>query len=134
MRVRRVVTGHDRNGKAVFASDQEVDPLIPVLIPSLEVHRLWGADQAPAFPGDGGPTAQPSYFPPLGGYRFGFVAIAPRPSRLRPTWICRRRRRTRRECTFSTALLGEERRMTCRPFRKIVRCWKSWCAKRNPGW
>jgi hypothetical protein len=24
MRVRRVVTGHDRNGKAVFASDQEV--------------------------------------------------------------------------------------------------------------
>ena len=33
MRVRQVVTGHDRNGKAVFASDQEVDPLTPALMP-----------------------------------------------------------------------------------------------------
>ena len=36
-----------------------------------------GADQAPAFPGDGGPTAQPSYFPPVGGYRFGLATIHP---------------------------------------------------------
>ncbi len=50
MRVRQVVTGHDRDGKAVFASDQEVDPVTPTLIPSLEVHRLRGADQAPTFP------------------------------------------------------------------------------------
>jgi hypothetical protein len=77
MSVRRVVTGHDRNGKAVFASDQQVDPLTPALIPALEVHRLWGADQAPAFPGEGGPTAQPSYFPPVGGYRFALATIHP---------------------------------------------------------
>ena len=42
MRVRRVVTGHDRNGKAVFASDQEVDPLALALMPGWEFHRLWG--------------------------------------------------------------------------------------------
>jgi hypothetical protein len=48
-----VVTGHDRNGKAVFASDQEVDPLTPALVPGFESHRLWGADQAPTFPDDG---------------------------------------------------------------------------------
>ena len=66
MRVRRVVTGHDRNGKAVFASDEQVDPVTLELIPGPEFHRLWGADQAPTFPGDGGPTAQPSYFPPVG--------------------------------------------------------------------
>jgi hypothetical protein len=71
MRVRRVVTGHDRDGKAVFASDQEVDPLTVALLPGWDLHRLWGADQAPTFPGDGSPTAQPSYFPPVGGYRFG---------------------------------------------------------------
>ena len=67
MMVRRVVTGHDRNGKAVFASDQELDPLTPALMPGYEFHRLWGADQAPVFPGDGGPTAQPGCFPPVGG-------------------------------------------------------------------
>ena len=77
MRVRRVVTGHDRNGKAVFASDQEVDPLTLALMPGWTLHRLWGADQAPVFPDAGGPTAQPSYFPPVGGYRFGFATIPP---------------------------------------------------------
>ena len=77
MRVRRVVTGHDRNGKAVFASDQEVDPLTLALLPGGEIHRLWGADQAPTFPDDGGPTAQPSYFPPVGGYRFALATIHP---------------------------------------------------------
>jgi mannose-6-phosphate isomerase-like protein (cupin superfamily) len=74
-----VVTGHDRNGKAVFASDQEVEPLTAALIPGSEHHRLWGADQAPTFPGDGSPTAQPTHFPPLGGYRFEFFTVPPRP-------------------------------------------------------
>jgi mannose-6-phosphate isomerase-like protein (cupin superfamily) len=77
MRVRRVVTGHDRDGKAVFASDQEVDPLTVALLPGWDLHRLWGADQAPTFPGDGSPTAQPSYFPPVGGYRFGLSCVPP---------------------------------------------------------
>jgi mannose-6-phosphate isomerase-like protein (cupin superfamily) len=77
MRVRRVVTGHDRDGKAVFASDEEVDSLALALMPGAEFHRLWGADQAPTFPGDGGPTAQHAYFPPVGGYRFGFATFPP---------------------------------------------------------
>jgi mannose-6-phosphate isomerase-like protein (cupin superfamily) len=77
MRVRRVVTGHNTNGKAVFASDEQVDSLTLALIPGAEWHRLWGADQAPTFPDEGGPTAQPSYFPPVGGYRFGFFTVPP---------------------------------------------------------
>ena len=77
MRVRRVVTGHNTNGKAVFASDEQVDSLTLTLIPGAEWHRLWGADQAPTFPDEGGPTAQPSYFPPVGGYRFGFFTVPP---------------------------------------------------------
>jgi len=40
MRVRRVVTGRDRNGKAVFASDQELDPLTMALMPGWELRRL----------------------------------------------------------------------------------------------
>jgi len=77
MKVRRVVTGHDRDGKAVFASDEEVDPLTLALMPGAEFHRLWGADQAPNFPDGGSPTAQPSYFPPVGGYRFGLFTVPP---------------------------------------------------------
>jgi mannose-6-phosphate isomerase-like protein (cupin superfamily) len=75
MRVRRVVTGHDTNGKAVFASDEEIDPLTVTLVPGSEYHRLWGADRAPTFPDDGSPTLQPGYFPPVGGYRFGLVTV-----------------------------------------------------------
>ena len=77
MQVRRVVTGHDGNGKAVFASDQQVDPVTVALVPGVAFHLLWGADQAPNFPDDGSPTPQPSYFPPLGGYRFGMFTIPP---------------------------------------------------------
>jgi len=77
MRVRRVVTGHDSDEKAVFASDEQVDPLTLALMPGAEFHRLWGADQAPTFPDEGGPTAQASYFPPVGGYRFGFFTVPP---------------------------------------------------------
>lgn len=77
MQVRRLATGHDGGGKAVFASDQLVDPVTVALIPGTEFHLLWGADQAPTFPDDGAPTAQPTYFPPLGGYRFGFFTVPP---------------------------------------------------------
>jgi len=79
MRVRRVVTGHDRNGKAVFASDEQVDSLTLALIPGAEYHRLWGADEAPTFPDDGRPTAQPSFFPPVGAYRFALFTVPPAP-------------------------------------------------------
>ena len=77
MRVRRVVTGHDPNGKAVFASDEQVGPLIVAAMPGIDLHRLWGADQTPTFPDDGSPTTQTSYFPPVDGYRFGLVTIPP---------------------------------------------------------
>jgi mannose-6-phosphate isomerase-like protein (cupin superfamily) len=77
MQVRRVVTGHDGNGKAVFASDEDVAPLTMALLPGAEFHRVWGGDEPPAFPDDGSLPAQPAYFPPVGGFRFGFFTVAP---------------------------------------------------------
>lgn len=77
MQVRRVVTGHDGNHKAVFASDQLVDPVTVALIPGGAFHLLWGGDQPPTFPDDGAATPQPTYFPPLGGYRFGMFTVPP---------------------------------------------------------
>src|SRR5262249_47328937 len=45
--------------------------------PGSTFHRLWGGDEAPTFPGDGGAPAQAAYFPPVGGYRFGFFTVPP---------------------------------------------------------
>jgi hypothetical protein len=84
MKVRRVVTGHDASGKAVFASDEEVDGLTMAVLPGSEFHRLWGADAAPSFPDDGSPPPQPTYFPPVGGFRFGMFTIPPEATRGEP--------------------------------------------------
>ncbi len=74
MAIRRVVTGH-RDGKAIFASDEHVEPLTLALSPGAEFFRLWGGDEAPTFPDDGSPTPQPMYFPAVGGYRFGIFTV-----------------------------------------------------------
>jgi mannose-6-phosphate isomerase-like protein (cupin superfamily) len=78
MNVRRVVTGHDHNGKAVFASDVEVEPITASLVPGAEFHRLWGSDTAPTFPDSGAMPSYSSYFPPVGGFRVWFFSLPPR--------------------------------------------------------
>lgn len=82
--VRRVVTGHDETGKAVFVSDDRVVPVEPALVPGNAFHLLWGGDAAPTFPGDGARPATPTYFPPLGGFRFGMFTIPPDATRTGP--------------------------------------------------
>ena len=77
MDVRRVVTGHDADGKAVFVSDEKVAPIVTSLLPGNEFHRLWGGDEAPRFPDDGSRPDDHSYFPPVGGFRFGVFTIPP---------------------------------------------------------
>jgi len=77
MKVRRVVTGHDRSGKAVFASDTLVDGHTLELFPGSEFHRLWGGDRTPAFPDDGSEPRHTTYFPPVNGFRFGLFTLAP---------------------------------------------------------
>ncbi len=77
MRVRRVVTGHDEAGKAVVASDTEVEPVQPALTGDAEFHRLWGGDAAPQFPDDGSEAPHDTYFPPVGGFRFGLFSVPP---------------------------------------------------------
>jgi mannose-6-phosphate isomerase-like protein (cupin superfamily) len=76
--VRRVVTGHDQAGKAVFVSDVQVEPITASLVPGTEFHRLWGSDTAPTFPDSGAMPAYTAYFPPVGGFRFWFFSLPPR--------------------------------------------------------
>lgn len=77
MDVRRVVTGHDPAGRAVFVSDEPVAALELSLFPEWAFHTIWGADTTPAFPDDGtlGPMA--AYFPPAGGFRILLSTIPP---------------------------------------------------------
>src|SRR6185436_8160560 len=77
MNVRRVVTGHNKAGKAIFVSDAEVEPITTALMHGSEFHRLWGNDRTPVFPDDGSPSAQPTYFPLVGGFRFGMFSLPP---------------------------------------------------------
>jgi mannose-6-phosphate isomerase-like protein (cupin superfamily) len=84
MNVRRVVTGQDSNGKSVFVSDSEVEPIDVSLLPGTAFHRLWGSDGAPALPTDGTQPSIPRYFPPTAGYRFGFFTLGPDATTLPP--------------------------------------------------
>ena len=77
MNVRRVSTGHNAQGKAIVASDTTVDGTSLSLLPGAEFHRLWGADVPPRFPDAGTQPEAPSYFPPLGGFRFMMFTVAP---------------------------------------------------------
>ena len=77
MKIRRVTTGHDARGKAVFVSDSEIDGVTFAQMPGAAFHRLWGADQPPKFPDSGSPPAYSNYFPPLSGFRFMTFTVAP---------------------------------------------------------
>jgi mannose-6-phosphate isomerase-like protein (cupin superfamily) len=77
MAMRCVVTGQKEDGKSVVVADSQVEPIAVSLMPGTEFHRLWGANAPPALPTNGEPPDQSGYFPPPGGYRFGFFALGP---------------------------------------------------------
>jgi quercetin dioxygenase-like cupin family protein len=77
MRIRRVVTGHTDDGKAVVASDTEVEGVRPALLGGWEMHKLWGADAPPIYPDDGSRLEFRDWFPSVDGFRFIAASIPP---------------------------------------------------------
>lgn len=77
MGIRRVVTGHNDEGKAVFASDEVVEPTTLDLLPDTDFYRMWGNDNLSQFPDAGASPSAVQYFPPVGGFRFGLFTVAP---------------------------------------------------------
>jgi mannose-6-phosphate isomerase-like protein (cupin superfamily) len=75
--VRRVVTGHDAQGHAVFVNDDVLPPTTAAMLPGVEFHRVWGADTVQQFPNAGALPPAPLYFPPVGGFRFGLFTLPP---------------------------------------------------------
>jgi len=72
-----VVTGQTKSGKSVIVSHEPVHPVTVAMMSGYEFYRLWGSDATPALPSDGTPTAQPRYFPPKNGFRFGMFTLPP---------------------------------------------------------
>lgn len=76
MKIRRVVTGHDADGKAVFVDDGEVDATT-VALSSTTYHELWRADTLPVFPNSGENGPKTAFFPGNGGFRFFIFTVPP---------------------------------------------------------
>jgi mannose-6-phosphate isomerase-like protein (cupin superfamily) len=77
MAMRCVVTGQKKNGKSVIVADNQVEPTAVSLLPGTEFHQLWGSNTPPTLPTDGTMPVRDGYFPPPGGYRFGFFTLGP---------------------------------------------------------
>jgi mannose-6-phosphate isomerase-like protein (cupin superfamily) len=76
MRVRRVVTGHTSEGKAVVVSDDPV-PSSPIGNGGSAVTVLWGRDDVADFPDDGTPPPRSAGFPGPGGCALAVMELAP---------------------------------------------------------
>ncbi|MGI9623227.1 MAG: cupin domain-containing protein [Acidimicrobiales bacterium] len=77
MGIRRVVTGHDSEGKAVVVDDEELEPDTFTLMPGMENLQLWASDGAQTYPDAGIDPGGATYFPPVGGFRFGVLTVPP---------------------------------------------------------
>jgi hypothetical protein len=73
---RRVVTGHDEQGRAIFVSDSDV-AATTLTLTNTTYHELWRSDTPPSFPDAGTNGPQTTFFPPLGGYRFFILTMPP---------------------------------------------------------
>jgi mannose-6-phosphate isomerase-like protein (cupin superfamily) len=74
---RRVVTGENEQGKAVFVSDEDVEEISVALVPGTQFLRVWAGDATPELPDDQRTPFSGRAFPPPGEFFFGFVTMAP---------------------------------------------------------
>jgi len=67
---RRIVTGHDQQGRSIVASDELHDARTSPGLPSVELNYLWGSNETQSYPDAGKEPDWTSHFPPPGGFRF----------------------------------------------------------------
>jgi len=77
MGVRRVVTGHAPDGKAIVSRDDAVEPIELDLLAGYEFFRLWGSDEPPTVPDGAADRSSGAYFPAPGGFRVGMFTVPP---------------------------------------------------------
>jgi quercetin dioxygenase-like cupin family protein len=74
--VRRVVTGHDEDGRSTVVSDDET-PAVPYGPDGGFFHLFWGRDEVGHFPDDGTQPEWSAPFPPPGGCRLIVMELPP---------------------------------------------------------
>jgi hypothetical protein len=74
MGTRRVVTGHDGDGRSVIASDSTVEPAEPL---GTRFTMLWAAGSPQHFPNDGSEPSLAEQIPPPGGVRTAIIEFPP---------------------------------------------------------
>jgi mannose-6-phosphate isomerase-like protein (cupin superfamily) len=75
MGIRRVVTGHDKDGRSIIVSDESAEPM---KVGDLgDTYVFWSADEPPSFPNNGQDPRARTPFPPVGGFRFFMITIDP---------------------------------------------------------
>lgn len=72
-----VVTGQNKSGKSIVVSHGLVKPVTVGMMPGYDFYRIWGSDERVSLPSDGTPPAQPHFFPPASGFRFGMFTLPP---------------------------------------------------------
>lgn len=77
MKVRRVATGHSPEGKAVFASDEAVEPVVLEKGQGNQFYNLWASDVTSVFPDDGSLPETVGWFPRVGGFRVAMFTVPP---------------------------------------------------------
>jgi mannose-6-phosphate isomerase-like protein (cupin superfamily) len=75
-KIRRVVTGHDEDGRAVVVADEEINATTVTLSDTSYI-ELWRGDDIPQFPNAGTNGPRTTFFPAPGGYRFFVLTIPP---------------------------------------------------------
>lgn len=70
MTFRRVVTAKDAEGKSVFLSDEDIEPVSISFLPGVNFYSLAGGDGPPSVEPGAGLSSSSSFFPDEGGYHF----------------------------------------------------------------
>ena len=77
MDIRRVVTGHDANGKAIFLADEAITPVDISLFPGMKTYEMWSTDGPRNVPHTGPFPGVPRYFPGPDGSVFRLFVFPP---------------------------------------------------------
>lgn len=80
MSPRRVMTGHDQDGKAIFLSDAEIPPLTLSLMPGFETFEAWSEKGGRTVPFDDQVPGVPRYFPLEDEVVFRLINFPPEPA------------------------------------------------------
>jgi mannose-6-phosphate isomerase-like protein (cupin superfamily) len=75
--MRQIITGHDKEGKAVFLAEEEVAATEVSLIPGYKTFELWSTNGRRTVPHTGPFPGVPGYFPGEAGAVFRVIVLPP---------------------------------------------------------